>query len=194
MSIERSKASKSRSAISRSSSSRDLTFPGLLASESSRSNSVGVSERIWPRKVAECCAGSRRKSPTENGGLLLAPRECRRYKRPPYDSAQSGKQFARRKRFRDVIVGPEFESGNPVRRFPARGQHDHRHGRGGANPLQYLEPVQSREHDVKEDGMELLLARLLQTVGTRVGERDIIAERFQVLLDHSAQLWIVIDE
>ena len=113
---------------------------------------------------------------------------------PPDDSPQPGQQFARREGFRYVIVGAELQAGDAVRRLAAPGEHQNRHRGFCADPPEHLKPVQTRQHDIEKDSVEIALQRLVQPVGPGVGQRHFIAERFKILLHHAAEFRIVIHD
>ena len=76
--------------------------------------------------------------------------------------ADAAAELADRERLRDVVVGAELEAEHLVELVVARGEHDDRDGALGAQPPADLEAVDSRQHDVEHDEVDLLLAEASQ--------------------------------
>ena len=69
---------------------------------------------------------------------------------PALDSPDPGNQFARVKGFGQIIVGPHFQTDDPVDLVTAGGQHQDRHRRRLADLPQQVNPVVTGEHDVED--------------------------------------------
>jgi len=63
----------------------------------------------------------------------------------------SCQQFAWIERFRQVVIGAEFESDDAVGGVAACGEHDHREVGMGAQLATKFESVVTRQHQVKDD-------------------------------------------
>ena len=71
--------------------------------------------------------------------------------RPAQQRLDAGEQLLPAERLRDVVVGARGEAADALELLGARREHDHRHFREVADPLERLVPVQLRHADVEED-------------------------------------------
>ena len=70
-----------------------------------------------------------------------------------------GRQFARAERFRHVVVGADLQSEDAVDFFAKGGQHQDRNVRLRAKTAADAEAVFARQHDIKHDKIEFLVAK-----------------------------------
>ncbi len=80
-------------------------------------------------------------------------------RRTPEKRADATSELADRERLRDVVVRAELETEDLVELVVAGGQHDDRDGALRAQAPADLEPVHSRQHDVEDDEVDVLLAK-----------------------------------
>jgi hypothetical protein len=76
---------------------------------------------------------------------------------PECDADASGENF-RAEGFDDIIVGPELKPRYDIRVLAAGRRHDDGDPRGlviGLDPTQYLESVDTRQHDIEDDAVRL---------------------------------------
>ena len=95
---------------------------------------------------------------------------------------------------RDVVVGAELQADHLVELVVAGGQHDDRHGAGGAKALAHLEPVQLREHQVEDDEIDVLLGEAVECLlpVTRLNHREPVS--FERVREELLNGVLVVDE
>lgn len=71
-----------------------------------------------------------------------------------HDRGRPQREFARRERFRHVVVGAREQPGEPVSLLALGGEQDDRDVRRGTNPLAQLHPGRARQHHVEHDEVE----------------------------------------
>src|SRR5579883_1960074 len=102
-------------------------------------------------------------------------------------------QLAERKRFGQIIVGPEIQSGHAVIDLVFRGQHDDRHITTAPELTCDLQTIEARQHDIQNNDIGLPLESHLHSF--RSGGR---LKYFKTLvgkthLEKISNLWLVID-
>lgn len=118
----------------------------------------------------------------------------RRLSCPAEDSAQSRRKFARRAWLRHIVVGAQIETRYPVDVIAPCGQHQDRDLAELPDPLQNLDPVHPRHHDVEHDNIDRIAGRR-RNGGAPVRIRDDVISFFdQIFLQKRRQLGIVVDE
>ena len=81
------------------------------------------------------------------------------------DVGDAQRQFARLEWLGQIIVGADFETLDTALRLVARGQHQNRHGRAGANGAGEIEAALARHHDVEDHEIEVEAAELCARIG-----------------------------
>lgn len=77
--------------------------------------------------------------------------------RVPEQRADAGEQFLHRKRFWQVVIGPEVQPGDAIIGLPARGADEHRRRAAARAELaEHAEPVAARKIQVEHDGVVAL--------------------------------------
>ena len=105
-----------------------------------------------------------------------------------------GQQFARVERLGEVIVGAHFKSENAIDILAARGEHDDRHLRFGADLAAQAEAVLARQHDVEDQEVDAMVGhgpRHFAPVGRR---GDVAAVGAQIFRDQRPRLAVVFND
>src|ERR671912_522384 len=89
--------------------------------------------------------------------LVVAVLARPRRRRTAEQGADTAPELADGERLRDVVVGAELEPEHLVQLVVAGRQHDDRHRALGAEPFANLQPVQSRQHQIQHDEVDVLL-------------------------------------
>lgn len=84
----------------------------------------------------------------------------------------AGYDLVGRKRFLQVVVGPEVEALDAIVVLAARRQHQHGDVAGFTDPAQQFEPVHLREHEIEQHSMPGLLVELREGLDSGVGAGD----------------------
>ena len=149
------------------------------------------------RTVVKCCCSRGGIDPqlaNSKRGFVGWAVLLQRYCRTSQDSAQTSQQFARGKRFWNVIVGPEFQPNDAIRLFSKGSEHQN----GGMRVLpqftEDIKAVHAGKHDVEKDGAKLLALCTLQSFRPRVRKRDLIPKRREVITNQAAQLDVIIND
>jgi hypothetical protein len=66
-------------------------------------------------------------------------------------------QFAHVEGLGQRVVGAELEADNAVDLLAARGEHEHRRGRGLPHPAQDIDAAQARQHPMEDDQIGALM-------------------------------------
>ncbi len=169
--------------------SRLKTTPGRLIRNSSRRNSVAVSERFSPSSFTWQLLRSSSTPPA------LSRRDGARLRAELQLDARD--QFADEERLDDVVVRAQFEADDAVGFRSARGQEDDRRLRQlgiVADALADIQPVGIGQHDVEQDEVGADPPAKVEgaTAGLRPGEKK--AFFFQVVLQQREEIGIVFDE
>ena len=112
----------------------------------------------------------------------------------PQNGADARGQFARVEGLRQIIVGAQFQAHDAVHIFAARGQHQHRDFAFLPQPLENLEAVDARQHDIEHHQVDAGLQRLLQTAVAFVGRLHGEALAAQEFAEQRGEFGIVIDQ
>ena len=110
------------------------------------------------------------------------------------DRADPGQKLARVERLRQIIVGADLESDDPVGLVAARRQHQDRRLRPDANSPADFEPVDVRQHHVEDDRVECSAVDRLQAVTAREAALDRKAGRSQIVEHHGRESRVVVDD
>ncbi len=116
---------------------------------------------------------------------------------PAQYRAQARRQLARVERLREVVVGADLETDDPVEFLAPRGQHEHRNRRERPDPSQRLETVQHGHRDVQYDHVVRVAgwpSHLVDPGLAVVHGGDDETFRRQVLVEHFAELPVIIDQ
>ncbi len=111
------------------------------------------------------------------------------------DGAQAGEELAGGKRFRQIVVGADFEADDAVGFIAARGEHEHGYVTAGADFLQDLETVHAGEHHVEDESVPGLVGSggAFDALGASVDGGNVEAEGFEIGGDETAEFPIVVD-
>ena len=111
------------------------------------------------------------------------------------DRLDPSRELARRERLGDVVVGAELEPRDAIGLLVARGEHDDRHLRAGADPAADLEAVDARQADVEHDEADRMAAELGDRLLARPEPDDAPAVLLlEVLLDETTDRVVVLDK
>ena len=108
-------------------------------------------------------------------------------------AADAGQQFARYKRFWQIVIGAHLEAENAVERLVAGGQHDHRQRRMRAQLAAQREAVVARQVQVEDDQVG---TRLVQGFPYRVAVgrgQCAVTVRLEVIGQQRADVPVVVD-
>ena len=106
-------------------------------------------------------------------------------------------EFPHAKRLGQVVVGAAFQADHFVRLLAARGQHQHRHVgifRFATDRAADGHAVQSRQHDVEDDEIEVAAARQLQRAFAVAALDALVVLQSQVQTDELADVRFVFDD
>ena len=118
--------------------------------------------------------------------------------RPGLDAPQDGmdarRQLARIEWLREIVVGAQFEADDAVDIFAARRQHQNRLMLDLAKLPQYFKTVETRQHHVQHDQVELPGAGPLQALGAVVLHLDFEPLALEQFRQQRAQFYVVVDQ
>ena len=112
------------------------------------------------------------------------------------DGAEAREKFAGGKRFREIVVGTDFEADDAVGLVAPRGEHEDGDGGFLADTFEDLEAVHAGEHNVEDQRVPRRGAGgggALDAFGTGVDGGDVEAERFKVGGDEATEFFVVVD-
>ena len=151
------------------------------------------------RSVRRIVSSPRRSSPrarwktngpnrTDSAGGALGGRARRRILATRSDSSRGSNGFD------EIIVGADFEAHDPVLLLVARGQHQDRHRRVGADGAREIEAVFARHHDVEDQEIEIQAFELGARLARALGGGDAIAFADKKPQQQRANAAVVVDD
>lgn len=113
---------------------------------------------------------------------------------PARDRAQTRQKFPGGKSLGQIIVRADLQTHDPVGLLAARGQHQHRHAGGSANPPQNFQPVDAGKHDIEKDRVPRTGRSLPYPVKAVVDRDHVVTERLEVIDQEAAELFVVVHQ
>ena len=110
------------------------------------------------------------------------------------DRLDPGEQFARIERLREIVVGAHFEPDDTIHVFAARGQHDDRRLRRGANLAAQAEAVLARQHHVEDEKIDPALGHCPLHFAAVAGRGHVAGIGAQIFRDQRPRFAIVFDD
>ena len=126
-----------------------------------------------------------------------AQHRLRRARRDPaaaQDRANARLQLARVEGLGEIVVGADLESDDAVRVLAARGQHQDRRLRAGADRATDLEAVDIGQHHVENDGVERGRFERGEPIAAAETALDDEPGRAQIVRQHGGEARIVVDD
>ena len=108
--------------------------------------------------------------------------------------ADAQHQFARFERLCDIVVGADLQALDPGFRLMARGQHDDRHGRGGADEARQVKTAFAGHHHVEDQQVEMQAEQFCARVAGAHCGGDAIAFAGQEARQQIADAPVVVDQ
>jgi hypothetical protein len=113
---------------------------------------------------------------------------------PAQDRAQPRQKLARAERFRQVVVGAEFEADDAVGLLALGGEHQHRHVAEGADAPARLEAVYVGQHHVEDDRVGRAAADLFKPCQRRRRPAHGKAVAGKIVRQHGGKPRVVVDD
>ncbi len=112
----------------------------------------------------------------------------------PQHGLHASGQLARAERLGHVVVGAELEAGDAVGLVVARGQHDHRQARAGADAAADLEAVDAGQADVEHDQGDLVARQLGKPLFAGAHRDDAMPVALECDADEIGDVPLVLDD
>jgi len=114
--------------------------------------------------------------------------------RAPQDALDAREQLARAERLRQVVVGAHLQADDAVDFLGARGEHDDRQARAGAQVAAQREAAVAGQHEVEHHDVGRAAFEHAPHLAPVGRERDAKTVALQVLAEQLADLGVVVDD
>ena len=111
----------------------------------------------------------------------------------PEERADAGQQLLKGEGLDEVVVRAGIQTLHAVAHIVARGQHEHGHIAGVAQPFADFKPVQAGQHPVQDDQIRRVVARQFQPAVAVVGHDRPVVFEYQAALDEAGDRHFILN-